>query len=259
MQRSPGILPCDCAQWLRGWLTVHPWTGSQLARIPASHPSGLFSATAPLHRGPIHCASCAAKTKRTSAEFMHARSGCLALRGRCPADEGSGCCFWLASLWRAGSALPGSRKRWRQGAGKARRVGARDRAQFAASTRRCCQRTPGALPRSRRTGVRRPPLWGGLSLGYFSLATQREVTRSPQASESLCFYPKNAPRSDAKKSEKQSHWVPARTKSGQSWACRRAGTTMQKFEPCRKASRLKALLRRNQSDWNRGQSLAAGE
>ncbi len=32
--------------------------------------------------------------------------------------------------------------------------------------------------------ARRPPLWGGLSLGYFSLAKQREVTRSPQASES---------------------------------------------------------------------------
>ena len=67
MQRSPGILPCDFAQRLRGWLTVHPWTGSQLARIPASHPSGLFSATAPLHRGPIHCASCAAKTERLTA------------------------------------------------------------------------------------------------------------------------------------------------------------------------------------------------
>jgi hypothetical protein len=32
--------------------------------------------------------------------------------------------------------------------------------------------------------ARRPPLWGGLSLGYFSLAKQRGVTRSPRASES---------------------------------------------------------------------------
>ena len=82
MQRSPGILPSDSAQRLRGWLTVHPWTGSQLARIPASHPriesgagsSGLVSATAPLHRGPIHCASCAAKTKRIPA-FAHLDAG----------------------------------------------------------------------------------------------------------------------------------------------------------------------------------------
>ena len=40
MQRSPGILPYDFAKELRGWLTVHPCTGSQLARIPASHPAG---------------------------------------------------------------------------------------------------------------------------------------------------------------------------------------------------------------------------
>ena len=74
MQRSLGILPCDSAQRLRGWLTVHPWTDSQLARIPASHPAGLVSATAPLHRGPIHCASCAAKTKRIPA-FAHLDAG----------------------------------------------------------------------------------------------------------------------------------------------------------------------------------------
>ena len=64
MQRSPGILPSDFAKRFRGWLTVHPWTDSQLARIPASHPSGNSSTTSPLHRGPIHCASCAAKTKQ---------------------------------------------------------------------------------------------------------------------------------------------------------------------------------------------------
>jgi hypothetical protein len=76
MQRSPGILPCDFAQRLRGWLTVHPWTGSQLARIPASHPTGLFSAAAPLHRGPIHCASCAAKTRQFPAILQIALRFC---------------------------------------------------------------------------------------------------------------------------------------------------------------------------------------
>ena len=86
IQRSPGILPSDSAQRLRGWLTVHPWTGSQLARIPASHPriesgtgsTGLFSATAPLHRGPNYCASCAAKTKQIPAlaNFRVSRRTC---------------------------------------------------------------------------------------------------------------------------------------------------------------------------------------
>ena len=148
-------------------------------------------------------------------------------------------CF---SLWRAGCALTGPRKRWRLGVGKAHRVGARDRAQFAASTRRCCQRTPGAWPRSRRTGVRRPPLWGGLLFGYFLLATQEKVTRSPKASESFALRSTNAPRSDVDKCEQQSHWVPA---------C--AGTTMWKFGRCRRASRLKALRR-----WTLSDSLAAG-
>ena len=99
-----------------------------------------------------------------------------------------------SSLWRAGCALSGPRKRWRLGAGKARRVGARDRAQFAASTRRCCQRTPGALPRSRRAGARRPPLWGGLLFAYFLLATQEKVGRSPKASESSASDSDSAPR-----------------------------------------------------------------
>jgi hypothetical protein len=61
------VLSCDCAQRLRGCLTVHPWTGSQLARILASHPAGLFSAAAPLHRGPSYCTSHAAKPKRIPA------------------------------------------------------------------------------------------------------------------------------------------------------------------------------------------------
>jgi len=52
MQRSPGILPSDCAKRFRGWLTVRPCTGSQLARIHASHPAGNSSTTSPPHRGP---------------------------------------------------------------------------------------------------------------------------------------------------------------------------------------------------------------
>ena len=61
--------------------------------------------------------------------------------------------------------------------GKARRVGARDCAQFDASPGMDCRRTPGVALRSRRAGARRPLHRGGLSFGYFSLATQRKVTR----------------------------------------------------------------------------------
>jgi len=119
MQRSPGILPCDSAQRLRGWLTVHPWTGSQLARIPASHPriesgagsAGLLSAAAPLHGGPGHCASCAAKTKQIPANLRMLLRFCSWSSFSRPAGEGAnggwgrfGFCLCF-SLWRAGCAL----------------------------------------------------------------------------------------------------------------------------------------------------------
>jgi hypothetical protein len=50
-------------------------------------------------------------------------------------------------------------------------------------------------------GGRSPPRakWGGLSLGYFSLATQREVTRPPQEDES----------SASKKTTKPNHSSPS--------------------------------------------------
>src|SRR5690606_2916214 len=60
-----GLLPSDFAKRFRGWLTVHPCTDNQLARIPASHPAGNSSTTSPPHRGPIHCTSCAAKPKQS--------------------------------------------------------------------------------------------------------------------------------------------------------------------------------------------------
>ncbi len=59
-----GLLPFDFAKRFQGWLTVHPCTDSQLARILASHPVGNSSTASPLHRDPSHCASCAAKPKQ---------------------------------------------------------------------------------------------------------------------------------------------------------------------------------------------------
>ena len=64
-----GLLPFDFAKRFQGWLTVHPCTDSQLARILASHPVGNSSTASPLHRGPSHCASCAAKPKQYPARF----------------------------------------------------------------------------------------------------------------------------------------------------------------------------------------------
>ncbi len=147
MQRSPGILPCDCAQRLRGWLTVHPWTGSQLARIPASHPAGLFSAATPLHRGPVHCASCAAKTKRFPARCGFGFGSCFALRhGAQDARyqgpvSGGGRAQERPAGWARGiapSSLPAHGGAVSEPPEPCREVGGQD--------------------------ARRPPLWGGLLL-----------------------------------------------------------------------------------------------
>ena len=92
------------------------------------------------------------------------------------------CGIWLR-LGCAGCAVTGPPEQWRWGAGKARRVARKDASQLAASAWTHCQPTPGAPARSRRAGARRPLLWGALSFGYFSLSTQRKVTRSPEASE----------------------------------------------------------------------------
>ncbi len=88
----------------------------------------------------------------------------------------------LHSLWRAGCALIGAPMARRAGGEEARRVGARDRAQFAASAGMRCQRTPEpdrevagqSLPRTRSGDARRPRHRGALSLGYFSLAHTKE-------------------------------------------------------------------------------------
>jgi len=88
-------------------------------------------------------------------------------------------------LWRAGCAFNGAPMARRVGGEKARRVGARDRAQFDASPGMDCQRTPEPAREVGGQDARRPRHRGGLLFGYFLLATQEKVTRSPKASESL--------------------------------------------------------------------------
>ncbi len=66
--------------------TVHPWTDVERGAIPCAHPAGYPSVTLPQHRGPIHCASCAAKTKQLSERCSFALAFPSPVCGRrCPA------------------------------------------------------------------------------------------------------------------------------------------------------------------------------
>ncbi len=88
IQRSPGSCPATAQRDSGGSPTVHPWTGVELAAIHCAHPAGFPSITLPLHRGPIHCASCAAKTKQIPACFGFAIPFLLPQGGRrCPAGR----------------------------------------------------------------------------------------------------------------------------------------------------------------------------
>ena len=80
--------------------------------------------------------------------------------------------------------MNGAPMQWRSGGDKARRVARRDASQLAASPRMDCQPTPEPLREVAGQDARRPLHRGGLLFGYFLLATQEKVTRSPKASES---------------------------------------------------------------------------
>jgi len=91
------------------------------------------------------------------------------------------------SARRERAALPGAPMTRRAGGGKARRGPDMDVRPFGVSTgcavdkpRNLPAHLEGRMPARRVIGV-------ALSLGYFSLATQREVTRPPQEDESCCF------------------------------------------------------------------------
>ncbi|SFN23173.1 hypothetical protein SAMN05216289_1091, partial [Dokdonella immobilis] len=99
-------------------------------------------------------------------------------------------CGSLLRLGCAGCAVDGAPMQWTSGGEKARRVARKDASQLAASPGMDCQPTPEPLREVAGQDARRPLHRGGLSLGYFSLATQREVTRSPKASESSAPNPR---------------------------------------------------------------------
>ncbi len=90
---------------------------------------------------------------------------------------------------RAAFDLPSPLQR-RPGGGSARRVAGMDAGQFGVSPWMDCRQTPqpGRVPPG--PTAREARKRGGLSLGYFSLATQREVTRPPKEDETAlgcCF------------------------------------------------------------------------
>jgi hypothetical protein len=228
IQRSPGSATAPCVALppasmqsscpptpqrdSGGSPTVHPWTGVELGAIPCAHPSGFPSVTLPLHRGPIHCASCAVKTKQTPARVgigfgFALGSGAHDARYRGPVARGEAA-QELSEGW------------------PTRRGPVRRQSMDGLSA------NPGAASRTRSTGtVRRARVWGGLLFAYFLLATQEKVGRSPKASESSALpvfveYICHAERSDSlagrrvktrhgcratkeRASGKQSHWTPA--------------------------------------------------
>jgi hypothetical protein len=91
----------------------------------------------------------------------------------------------------------------RPGGGSARRVAGMDAGQFGVSPWMDCRQTPqpGRVPPG--PTAREARKRGGLSLGYFSLATQREVTRPPKEDETLLA------RGIAECAKSKRHWIPA--------------------------------------------------
>ena len=131
--------------------------------------------TSPFH-GVVPRASMPSRARQSNSERPRIRPAghLLPLCGRRKFKNDTKVCGNTLFLCCAGCAVNGAPMQRQRGVGKARRVGARDRAQFAASTRMCCQRTSGVALRSRRAGARRSLHRGGLLFGYSSLGHARE-------------------------------------------------------------------------------------
>jgi len=142
---SSGLLPARKGEAIRGLARCAAWSS-------------------PLHRRP--------GAPEKQARIVRARSKGLA----------SSQCFALlwSLLLRAGSALLfrgpyGAAGGWR----KVHRMARRDASQFFAGTGMCRRKTPEPARAPGRQDACRARHRGGLSFGYFSLATQRKVTRAP--------------------------------------------------------------------------------
>ena len=142
--------------------TVHPWTGVELGAIPCAHPAGYPYVTLPLHRGPGHCASCAAKTMQTPARCSFALAFPSPVqREKVPGGRMRGLSLLL---WRAGCALPGSRHSRRDCGGNVRRMAHR---KWASSTP--VHGWTVGEPRSRPAYLEHRDCAKGVSVGWPSL------------------------------------------------------------------------------------------
>jgi hypothetical protein len=96
--------------------------------------------------------------------------------------------------------------------------------------------------RSRTRSEEESATSGCISLGYFSLGTQREVTRSPQASGSFCWNDEQEQELDSSfrwNDEQGRSWIPAfagmtaraERARGKCWIPAFAGMTSKRQEP----------------------------
>ncbi len=254
MQRSPGILPSDCAKELRGWLTVHPCTGSQLARIPASHPAGFptflrryIGAPGSAHRArqseqqsqsqspphpPCRAPSPAAREKGIQEQSQSLRGSASSLLRTMRSDRGP----YVAATWRRESPQGG-----REGS---RPVRCQHTDVLSANLRSRVAQSQGRMPGDRCIGV--AFLWAMFLwphkerwLARPEASEKRHGCRAPQERRKLSMATEVAPTKayakerhgfcapQERKNQQQSHWAPASVKPRLPRACRRAGATMK--------------------------------
>jgi hypothetical protein len=206
---SPGSCPPTPRQDSGGSLTAPPCAGSELGAIPRAHPAGLSCALTPPLRGPIS-AHRARQSKEQSQSQSHLKiPDAFSLEWANRRSRTNTKDHVRGSLLRLGCArcaVDGAPMQRQRDVGRARRVGARDCAQFDVSPGMDCRRTSGVTLRSRRAGCPEtvasgwPSLWL-LSLGHAresdSLAGRRVNTRHG------CRAPKE------RASKVQSQWAPA--------------------------------------------------
>jgi hypothetical protein len=183
--RSPGILPSDFARLLRGSLTAHPCADIELGAIHRAHPCGAFPPHPRRATGAPLTRILRAKARNFVTTSPRKRRSCSALDLGPPSPR------------RASHAAPGKLEERSRGIAIAERqhrdvlsrgAGAAKkrrgpRAQREARCRGRLLLTPGVLPFA---ASRPAPLFAPLlrSSGYFLLAKQEKVTRSPEASGS---------------------------------------------------------------------------
>ena len=186
-----------CGPFLRPAATAY---GARVARILRAR------ATANAKQSQSPSSACGTFSRRAGEGSANDRTGANANANANTKLHGCGKSLRLGC---AGCAVTGAPMQWRSGGDKARRVARRDASQLAASPWMDWQPTPEPLRGVAGQDARRPLHRGGLLLtpdscpspfgpatpfalllqrsGYFLLATQEKVTRSPQASESFRF------------------------------------------------------------------------